>query len=49
MAYYPEVKFNKKNEVIEFGKFLAELVRQGIVFKVEFTNDEFIVVLTGGH
>jgi hypothetical protein len=44
-----EIPFDKKTEIIEFGKFLSELVRQGLIFDVEFTNEKFIVVLTGGY
>ena len=44
----PEVIFNKVKEIREFGKFLAELVREGTTFRVEFTESTFIVVITGG-
>jgi hypothetical protein len=42
------VPFNKKTEVKEFGKLMIQLVRAGVVFNVEFDNDNFYVVLTGG-
>lgn len=43
-----EIPFNKKSEVNAFGKFIAQMVREGIVFNVEFTDTHFIVILTGG-
>lgn len=44
-----EIPFDKQTEVESFGKLLCELVRGGVTFTVDFTNDKFIVVLTGGY
>ncbi len=44
----PNIPFNKVTEIREFGKFISQLVREGIVFRVEFTSTEFIVIITGG-
>ena len=44
----PEIPFDKRTEVREFGKFISQLVREGTVFKINFTNDKWIVIITGG-
>ena len=43
-----EIPFDKQKEIKLFGKFVAQLVREAVVFRVEFNANQFIVVLTGG-
>jgi len=38
----------KKSEVKELAIFLAELIRQGIVFKTYNNNEFFLITFTGG-
>jgi hypothetical protein len=49
MVHKQSVPFDKKKEIKQFGEFLKEMVRHGVVFTVESTHSHFIVYLTGGY
>ena len=42
------IMFHKKNEIKEFAKFLAQLVREGVTYDVKYDESFFYVTLTGG-